>query len=174
MEDLLTGSGEAIGNSLSQAISITSGLQSSSPSLLRRRSPSPSEKQQISNANLSSGSNTSGSSVNKDFLSVSYNSDRLDGSEDRGAGKSSDGSQGTPSDGQSSCLSKSASAHDIEKPCKTKVPQRAKKKSWYSVLYPSYKSRSEDFKKLFKDVPDDERLVVGELFLSQTIFKCLD
>lgn len=47
---------------------------------------------------------------------------------------------------------------------KTKVSERAKKKAWYSVLYPSYKSRSEDFKKLFKGVPDDERLVVGECF----------
>lgn len=44
-----------------------------------------------------------------------------------------------------------------------KVSERAKKKAWYSVLYPSYKSRSEDFKKLFKGVPDDERLVVGML-----------
>lgn len=39
---------------------------------------------------------------------------------------------------------------------------RTKKKSaWYTVLYPTYKSRSEDFKKIFKDVPDEERLVVG-------------
>lgn len=44
----------------------------------------------------------------------------------------------------------------------SKVSERAKKKAWYSVLYPSYKSRTEDFKKLFKGVPDDERLVVGE------------
>lgn len=44
----------------------------------------------------------------------------------------------------------------------SKISERAKKKSWYSVLYPSYKSRSEDFKKLFKGVPDDERLVVGK------------
>lgn len=44
----------------------------------------------------------------------------------------------------------------------SKISERAKKKAWYSVLYPSYKSRSEDFKKLFKDVPDDERLIVGE------------
>lgn len=37
-----------------------------------------------------------------------------------------------------------------------------KKSSWYNVLYPTYKSRSEDFKRLFKDVPDDERLIVGK------------
>lgn len=35
-----------------------------------------------------------------------------------------------------------------------------KKPSWYNVLYPTYKSRSENFKRIFKDVPDDERLVV--------------
>lgn len=40
------------------------------------------------------------------------------------------------------------------------MAERAKKKSWYSVLYPSYKSRCEDFKKLFKEVPDDDRLIV--------------
>ncbi|CAG4928814.1 unnamed protein product [Colias eurytheme] len=37
---------------------------------------------------------------------------------------------------------------------------RAKKKSWYNSLYPTYKSKSEDFKRLFKDLPDDERLIV--------------
>lgn len=43
----------------------------------------------------------------------------------------------------------------------SKLGDRAKKKAWYNVIYPSYKSRSEDYKKLF-NVPDDERLVVGE------------
>ncbi|XP_045532852.1 protein Aster-B-like isoform X1 [Pieris brassicae] len=37
---------------------------------------------------------------------------------------------------------------------------RAKKKSWYNSLYPTYKTKSEDFKRLFKDLPDDERLIV--------------
>lgn len=41
--------------------------------------------------------------------------------------------------------------------------KKKKKSSWLNVLYPTYKSRSEDFKRLFKDVPDDERLVVGKL-----------
>ncbi|XP_021923999.1 GRAM domain-containing protein 1B-like isoform X2 [Zootermopsis nevadensis] len=35
-----------------------------------------------------------------------------------------------------------------------------KKSSWYNVLYPTYKSRSEDFKRIFKDVPSEERLIV--------------
>ena len=37
-----------------------------------------------------------------------------------------------------------------------------KKSSWYNVLYPTYKSRSEDFKRIFKDVPPEERLIVGK------------
>lgn len=37
-----------------------------------------------------------------------------------------------------------------------------KKSSWYNVLYPTYKSRSEDFKRIFKDVPSEERLIVGK------------
>lgn len=39
---------------------------------------------------------------------------------------------------------------------------RAKKKNWYNVIYPTYKSRSETFHKLFKEVPENERLVVGK------------
>lgn len=38
---------------------------------------------------------------------------------------------------------------------------RTKKKSWYNAFYPTYKSKCEDFKRLFKDLPDDERLIVG-------------
>ncbi|XP_075226665.1 protein Aster-B-like isoform X2 [Lycorma delicatula] len=43
-----------------------------------------------------------------------------------------------------------------------KTNDRPKKKSpWYSALYPTYKSRSEDFKRIFKDViPSEERLIV--------------
>ncbi|XP_072932450.1 protein Aster-B-like isoform X3 [Epargyreus clarus] len=37
---------------------------------------------------------------------------------------------------------------------------RTKKKSWYNSLYPTYKNKSDDFKRLFKDLPDDERLIV--------------
>ncbi len=37
---------------------------------------------------------------------------------------------------------------------------RAKKTSWYNALYPSYKSRCEDFKKIFTSLPSSERLIV--------------
>ena len=34
------------------------------------------------------------------------------------------------------------------------------------VLSPTYKSRSEDFKKTFKDISNEERLVVGEIIIA--------
>ncbi|XP_034474969.1 protein Aster-B isoform X2 [Drosophila innubila] len=56
----------------------------------------------------------------------------------------------------------SSSSTSNEKPAKStsRLSERAKKKSWYNVIYPNYKSRAEDFKKLFKEVPIDERLIV--------------
>jgi hypothetical protein len=45
----------------------------------------------------------------------------------------------------------------------SKLADRAKKRAWYNnLLYPSYKSRAEECKKLF-NLSEDERLVVGEL-----------
>ncbi|BFZ13804.1 hypothetical protein BsWGS_16843 [Bradybaena similaris] len=35
-----------------------------------------------------------------------------------------------------------------------------KKNRWYSIMTTTYKSRSEDFRRMFKDVPKDERLIV--------------
>ncbi|XP_025101004.1 GRAM domain-containing protein 1B-like isoform X1 [Pomacea canaliculata] len=37
---------------------------------------------------------------------------------------------------------------------------KKKKTSWYTMLSPTYKSRSDDFKKTFKDIPKEERLIV--------------
>uniref|UniRef100_T1J6N1 VASt domain-containing protein n=1 Tax=Strigamia maritima TaxID=126957 RepID=T1J6N1_STRMM len=58
--------------------------------------------------------------------------------------------------------------------------KKKKTSSWYNVLNPSYKSRSDDFKRLFKELPDNERLLVdyscalqkdilvqGRLYISQ-------
>lgn len=42
--------------------------------------------------------------------------------------------------------------------------EKAKKKNWYNVIYPTYKSRTEDFKKLFT-ISEDERLLVGKHLL---------
>lgn len=43
------------------------------------------------------------------------------------------------------------------------LAERAKKTPWYNAIYPSYKSRTEDFKKLFREISntgDEERLIV--------------
>ncbi|KAL1131695.1 hypothetical protein AAG570_011308, partial [Ranatra chinensis] len=75
-------------------------------------------------------------------------------------------------------LSRSSSQDPVRE---RKSQDRVKKKTpWYSALYPTYKSRSEDFKRIFKDVPPEERLVVdyscaiqrdillhGRLYISQ-------
>ncbi|KAJ8672900.1 hypothetical protein QAD02_004161 [Eretmocerus hayati] len=39
--------------------------------------------------------------------------------------------------------------------------KNSKNRPWYSsILSPTYKSRSEDFKRIFREIPDDERLLV--------------
>ncbi|XP_023170672.2 protein Aster-B isoform X3 [Drosophila hydei] len=84
--------------------------------------------------------------------------------------KLSTSSSGRDEDAQSK-LSESNSTEGVilrgdptatDKPNKgtSRLSERAKKKSWYNVIYPNYKSRAEDFKKLFKEVPNDERLIV--------------
>lgn len=50
----------------------------------------------------------------------------------------------------------------------SKISDRVKRKSWYNVIYPSYKTRAETFKKLFRDVPDDQRLIIG-IFLIHSV-----
>lgn len=61
-----------------------------------------------------------------------------------------------------------SSSHESKK--ESRSDRSKKKSSWYNVLYPTYKSRSEDFKRIFKDVPDDERLVVGKCCLKNVDF----
>ncbi|XP_033757958.1 protein Aster-B-like isoform X2 [Pecten maximus] len=61
-----------------------------------------------------------------------------------------------------------------------KSDKKKKTAPWYTMWSPSYKSRTDDFKKFFKDVPSDERLIVdyscalqkdilvhGRMFLTQ-------
>lgn len=40
-----------------------------------------------------------------------------------------------------------------------KTDRKKKSQPWYTMLNPTYKSRSEDFKRQFKDIPADERLI---------------
>ncbi|GFT43211.1 protein Aster-B [Nephila pilipes] len=115
-------------------------------------------------SNMSPGSISQESSLFPDNLSRSSES-----------GKSIDlGLQKTPDT--------SSSKTDITKSEKLKSSEKKEKKksSWYNMLNPTYKSRSDDFKRLFKDLPDSERLIVdyscalqkdilvhGRLYISQ-------
>lgn len=77
------------------------------------------------------------------------------------ASKSSDsGNLAAAADASGSSNSKQEKG--VDKNCKSQknLAERAKKTPWYNAIYPSYKSRTEDFKKLFKEASDDERLIV--------------
>ncbi|XP_037042706.1 protein Aster-B-like isoform X2 [Bradysia coprophila] len=153
VEDILSVSQEAIGNSISQALSFTSGTVLQSSPIPLRRSPSPSESPQ--NSPRQSYAKREHTKYDT-HLSVNYNI--INDTTEDSISKSSDSSN-LASNNDLSKASQNDSTNERPKSV-SKVSERAKKKSWYNVLYPSYKSRSEDFKKLFKDVPDDERLVV--------------
>ncbi|CAB0009308.1 unnamed protein product [Nesidiocoris tenuis] len=56
-------------------------------------------------------------------------------------------------------LSRSNSQEPVAKD-KKKVDRAKKKTPWYNAFNPTYKSRNEDFKRIFKDIPPEERLVV--------------
>lgn len=64
------------------------------------------------------------------------------------------------------------SQDDLKDSKKLSLGEKAKKKNWYNVIYPSYKSRSDDFKKLFT-IPDEERLLVGKLYKRHETETCV-
>ncbi|CAK6440451.1 unnamed protein product [Pipistrellus nathusii] len=72
---------------------------------------------------------------------------------EKGSDHSSDKSPSTPEQGvQRSCSSQSGRSGGGK--------NSKKSQSWYNVLSPTYKQRNEDFRKLFKQLPDSERLIV--------------
>lgn len=170
MEDLIAGSSEAIDNNLNQV------LAKVSPSLLRhRRSPSPSVSSATSNITPAQPDKNARESLVSATGEATSEVDSKGRSSSDGQNSSSDQLQvpGQPSGAATTTayLSKSPSTGSMGKSASGKSKggpseRTRKKKSWYSVFYPSYKSRSADFKKLFKDVPDEERLLVGKKKLS--------
>ncbi|XP_069903632.1 protein Aster-B isoform X5 [Oryctolagus cuniculus] len=86
---------------------------------------------------------------------------------EKGSDHSSDKSPSTPEQGvQRSCSSqsgrsggKNSKSHKrLSKYDRLKLIKKSQ--SWYNVLSPTYKQRNEDFRKLFKQLPDTERLIV--------------
>ncbi|XP_045070918.1 protein Aster-A-like isoform X3 [Coregonus clupeaformis] len=75
-----------------------------------------------------------------------------------GPGERSGERRGSDSPLPSSSTAAAASAYPI---ASRHFSRNAKKmQSWYNVLSPTYKQRNEDFRKLFKKLPDTERLIV--------------
>ncbi|KAM8812414.1 protein Aster-B isoform 3-T3 [Rhynchonycteris naso] len=78
---------------------------------------------------------------------------------EKGSDHSSDKSPSTPEQGvQRSCSSQSGRSGG--KNSKSHKRLSKKSQSWYNVLSPTYKQRNEDFRKLFKQLPETERLIV--------------
>lgn len=76
--------------------------------------------------------------------------------------KSSDNSCNLVAAADASLAGGKSSSSSVNKSQKN-LAERAKKTPWYNAIYPSYKSRTEDFKKLFREISntgDEERLIV--------------
>ncbi|CAJ1062820.1 protein Aster-A isoform X2 [Xyrichtys novacula] len=89
---------------------------------------------------------------------------RVSESEGGGGGEKSSGGGGGGGGGSDSPLPSIPSASSLTSayPIASRHFSRNAKKmqSWYNVLSPTYKQRNEDFRKLFKKLPDTERLIV--------------
>ncbi|XP_041918844.1 protein Aster-B isoform X8 [Alosa sapidissima] len=78
---------------------------------------------------------------------------------EKGSDQSSDKSPSTPEQlVQRTCSVQTARSSG--KNSKSHKRLSKKSQSWYNVLSPTYKQRNEDFRKLFKQLPDTERLIV--------------
>ncbi|XP_072449253.1 protein Aster-B isoform X2 [Chiloscyllium punctatum] len=78
---------------------------------------------------------------------------------EKGSDHSSDKSPSTPEQGiQRSYSSQSGRSSKNSKYDRLNLIKKSQ--SWYNVLSPTYKQRNEDFRKLFKQLPDTERLIV--------------
>ncbi|XP_013870509.1 GRAM domain-containing protein 1B isoform X4 [Austrofundulus limnaeus] len=161
--------------SSSQQSSQQSSLQSSheddntrflTPLIREERSDSAAEK--ISTASNSNKSSPTCSPVlRKRSRSPTPQSQEGENMVEKGSDHSSDKSPSTPeqvvqrtysvqsarSGGKNSKSHKRLSKYD-------RLNLIKKSQSWYNVLSPTYKQRNEDFRKLFKQLPDTERLIV--------------
>uniref|UniRef100_A0A3Q2ZF05 GRAM domain containing 1Bb n=1 Tax=Kryptolebias marmoratus TaxID=37003 RepID=A0A3Q2ZF05_KRYMA len=161
--------------SSSQQSSQQSSLQSSheddstrflTPLIREERSDSATEK--ISTASNSNKSSPTCSPVlRKRSRSPTPQSQEGENMVEKGSDHSSDKSPSTPeqvvqrtysvqsarSGGKNSKSHKRLSKYD-------RLNLIKKSQSWYNVLSPTYKQRNEDFRKLFKQLPDTERLIV--------------
>lgn len=151
VDDLLSSSQEVLGSTLS---TVNQALQQT-----LQRSPSPIRKNLVPSQVASSPPKVVVKEPDGEiFVPISPILDKTDA-----RSTTSDDSlkiSPTVTDGGSIKEGKSPKGDGTKKKEPLTAIEKAKKKNWYSVLYPSYKSRCEDFKKLFKEVPDENRLIV--------------
>ncbi|XP_026226741.1 protein Aster-A isoform X1 [Anabas testudineus] len=141
------------------------------PSRSWSRSPSPSRRSRWSLRSLlsrdsdwDSSSTASNSPRSTPGSSPSLRRRVLGGgraSENEGGGEKSSGGGGGGSDSPLPSIPSASSITSAYPLASRHFSRNAKKvQSWYNVLSPTYKQRNEDFRKLFKKLPDTERLIV--------------
>ncbi|KAM3614641.1 uncharacterized protein V6R79_017378 [Siganus canaliculatus] len=125
------------------------------------------EQENRNGGNSSNGSTASNSPRSTPGSSPSLRRRVLGGgraSENEGGGEKSGGGGGGGGGGSDSPLPSIPSASSLTSayPIASRHFSRNAKKmqSWYNVLSPTYKQRNEDFRKIFKKLPDTERLIV--------------
>ncbi|XP_069390822.1 protein Aster-B isoform X7 [Paralichthys olivaceus] len=158
---------EHVSESSSQQSSQQSSLQSSheddstrflTPLILEERSDSAADK--FSTASNSNKSTPACSPVlRKRSRSPTPQTQEGENMVEKGSDHSSDKSPSTPEQVVQRTYSLQ-SARSGGKNSKSHKRLSKKSQSWYNVLSPTYKQRNEDFRKLFKQLPDTERLIV--------------
>ncbi|GBM25485.1 GRAM domain-containing protein 1B [Araneus ventricosus] len=134
---------------------VLNSASSSVNSLQNASNPKESSEKDVDNqyASVDAGSNISPGSISQESSLFPDNISNLSRSSE--SGKSIDlGPLKSPD-----IISSKSEIVKSEK-IKSGEKKEKKKSSWYNMLNPTYKSRSEDFKRLFKDLPDSERLIV--------------
>lgn len=163
VENLVISSQDAIGQSISQALTFsgvitqhTNNILQENRSVSRSPSPSPSASLRTTDSALDSLDNDKSSessiqaAIHGGGDTASISSGELPITVVSAAQHKTDNSR----------LSSSNTTKCVDGAPPGALGVRTKKKSWYNSLYPTYKSKSDDFKRLFKDLPDDERLIV--------------
>ncbi|XP_028041624.1 protein Aster-B-like [Bombyx mandarina] len=150
VENLVLSSQDAIGQSISQALNFSGVISQHTSQLIQdsknvSRAPSPSPRNFESATETLDNDKTSDSSLNLPSLTGGDNI--------------------SVSSNEAVTVISSPSLKTDNSKTSTPNPRgpdatRTKKKSWYNSLYPTYKNKLDDFKRLFKDLPDDERLIV--------------
>ncbi|KAM9309593.1 protein Aster-A isoform 2-T2 [Pholidichthys leucotaenia] len=122
------------------------------------------EQENRNGGNSSNGSTASNSPRSTPGSSPSLRRRVLGGgraSENDGGEKSSAGGGGGGSDSPLPSIPSASSITSAYPIASRHFSRNAKKmQSWYNVLSPTYKQRNEDFRKIFKKLPDSERLIV--------------